>query len=491
MNRSEERRKAAELKAVDVRDLIRRSLPDVLPLLGQAQIDQLQRVLDVAAINGALDARGSALDQRSIKGKIMHSNEYLRDPAMVAQRNNVLAQKLGTKPGENAVLLEFHRLVMPDALKPTSDNPDEAAYLLVVADVYLHRGVWIVLDSSSAAMTQQMGPTDPRKWRVRLLLGFKPGALVEEITAGTGRLSRKALLSASKIGAGYHEWVHDGPTMKALERSLKQVRENITRGRDEHIWWSNHRDQFPVVSKISDTVGRADWPNEAIWEQPHKIHVQALQLKNDGKLAEAAKFGLLAAYQAQWCAQAVSSYIEATLSGASRVRSLLEVVAAIGKVAESILEIWFVGRGIFRMLTRKSATLALEGSAQRQLPPGRPTGGPSTVPGSPTPTGVKPGPQTVGYGPQTAAPARNPAGRVAIKDRGDLGESVDQIRQQLGLPPRQGGTHFGLVGASESKQLNEARKAYMDWLVKNPDASLAEKMAKHDRDIVARFGHLD
>jgi hypothetical protein len=50
---------------------------------------------------------------------------------------------------------------------------------------------------------------------------------------------------------------------------------------------------------------------------------------------------------------------------------------------------------------------------------------------------------------------------------------------------------FGRLGESEMLQYERAHKQYMDWLLKNPNATLAEKFAKHDRDIVARFGHLD
>ncbi len=370
MIRSEERKRAAELKAVDVSGLLRTSLPVVLPHLTAANIDQLQRVLDVAAINAAIENRGTELDQQSIKGKIIHSSQYLRNPAVVAQRDKVLAQKIALKPGENAIRLDLHKLITPDALIPTSDNPDEAAYLLVVADVYLHRGVWLVLDSSAGAMTQQMSSTDLRKWRVRLLLGYVPGAVVEVIATDHGLLTRKGLLSPTRIRAGYAEWVSLGTTMKEMERALSQVKHQIEKGRNEHGWWSDHRNDYPRVSKISDFIGRADWPDESIWEQPHKSYVQALHLVNERKLAEAAEFGLFGAYQAEWCARAVHEYIEATLSGADRAKTILEVAVVLGEVAGSILTVRFVAQNLIRLLTRKSATLALEGGAQSQLSTG-------------------------------------------------------------------------------------------------------------------------
>ena len=496
MTRAEERKQAAGLRAVDVRELIKTSLPGVLPQLTATHIDQLQRILDVAVINADIEGRGAAIDRQAIRGRIVHSNEYLRNPAGVAQRNNVLAQKITLKPGENAIRLDLKRLLTPDALKPTSDNPDEAAYLLVVAEVYEQRGVWLVLDSSAGAMTQQMNPNEPRKWRVRLLLGFKPGALVEEIQTPTGSLNRNALLSVSRLGAGYYEWVHQGPTMRSLKSALDRLSKKITDGRNEHVWWSAHRDEYRIVSRISDKFGGADWPSENIWNQPHQIYIQALNLVNAGKLNESAKFALLAAYQAEWCGRAVHEYVNATTKGASRVVTILEIAQVCGEIAGWILSLLAVGQGMIRLLSRKGGQAALQGGAQRQLTGGQrqlPAGGQTTpTPVSRTPTPApKPGTPTVADGAHTAGPpARPPAGGVA-KDKGSLVDAVDQLRHQAGLPPYQGGTHFGRLGRAELAQYEKAHKEYLDWLTKNPNASLAEKFAKHDRDIVARFGNLD
>ena len=478
MNRAEERKKAAALNAVDVRDVIRRAYPDVIPLLTPVQVDQLQRGIDVATINADIEQRGEVLDQRSIKGKIIHSSSYLRDPTIVAERDKVLRQRIAAKLGENVVRLEFHRLVTPTALKPTSDNPDEAAYLLIVADVYLHRGVWLMVDSSAAAIVRQMSVTDPRKWRARLLLGYRAGAIIEEITSDTGKLDRRALLSASKIGAGYYGWVDDGPTMRGLKRALKSVQDSIAKGRDEHYWWSAHRGEFPVVSKISDAVGGADWPNEAIWDMPHKIHIQALNLVNEGKLGEAAKYTLLASYQAQWCGKAVAEYIQATLKGASRVKSILEVIAVIGEIAEAVLLLWFAGEAVFRLLTRKGATLALEGGAQRQLPSGSAAGELPAAPAAPhlpppAEPVVPPGAQTVGY---DTAPAGNLAGGPKVR-RFDtnIGDAIRNVRRELGLPPLPAGTvsqlHYAARGA-------RADLEFMEWLKVNPNAPWPEKFEK-------------
>ncbi len=482
MTRAEERKRATELKAVDVRTLIRTSLPDVAPQLTAAHIDQLQRILDAAVINADIEGKGAAIDRQSIRGKIVHSNQYLRNPVGVAQRDKVLAQKITIKPVENVVRLDLGKLLSPDALKTTSDNPDEAAYLLVVAEVFEHRGVWLVLDSSAAYVTQQMNPSDPKKWRVRLLLGFKPGALVEEIQTERGSLTRKALLSVGRLGAGYYEWVHQGPTMKQLKKALDSVSYQIDLGRNEHNWWSAHRSEFYITSKVSDKFGRADWPNERIWDQPHKVYVQALHLINSGKLMEAGKYALLAAYQAEWCARAVHEYVDATTRGATRVVKVLEVAVVLGKIAEGILALISVASGLIRLLTRKGGTALLEGGAQRQLPAGQTT--PTPVSRTPTPA-PQPGNPTVGYGSDTMKPGVVPGGKPGVKRFDtDIGDAVDRLRQHIGLPPRK---LPGPLAELEMAELGVAHNKFTAWMNANPNATLVQKLEELDR-IKKRMG---
>jgi hypothetical protein len=484
MTRAEERKRATELKAVDVRALIRTSLPDVPPQLTAAHVDQLQRVLDAAVINADVQKKWEDLDRQAIKGKIIHSNEYLRDPAAVARRDQVLKQKIVVKPTENVVRLDFNKLLTPGALKSTSDNPDEAGYLLVVAEVYERRGVWLLLDSSAAAVTRDLHPNDPTKWRVRLLLGYKPGALIEEIKTETGTLTRNALLSVTQLGAGYWEWVHQGPTLTALKNALDIVSYQINLGTKEHAWWSLHRTEYYVVSRISDKLGGADWPNERIWDQPHQVYVKALHLINAGKLMEAGKFALLAAYQAEWCARAVHEYIDATTRGATRAVKVLEVAVVLGKIAEGILSVIFIGQGLIRLLSRRGATAALEGGAQRQL-----TGGQRQLPApaEPVPTpvsgGGNPGPRGGSTAADSLAPVKPPRPGVRRFDT-DIGDAVDRLRQHMGLPAR---TLPGRLALAENAQLGKAHKEFIAWLNANPNASLDQKLAQLD-SIKKRLG---
>jgi hypothetical protein len=260
---------------------------------------------------------------------------------------------------------------------------------------------------------------------------------------------------------------------------------NMRKGRDEHIWWSAHRSEFPIVSTISDAVGRADWPNERIWDQPHQVYLSARDLLSNGKLMEAGKFALLAAYQTQWCAQAVGDYIDATLSGASRVKSILEVAVVVGQVAESILAIWFVGQGVFRLLTRKSATLALEGGAQRQLPAGGQTA-PTSISPPAAPPPPKPMTRTVSIHSEPPAVASPKAVRKEIH------ASMSQVREQLGMPAV---TQPGRLALAQEAQFERHLKEYMDYVqsefkalkARNPNWTLKDAQAVVDR-ADARYG---
>ncbi|MCC6329127.1 MAG: hypothetical protein IT174_11460 [Acidobacteria bacterium] len=489
MTRADERKRASELKAVDVREIIRASLPAVLPQLTLAHLDQLQRVLDAAVINADVQRKWEELDRQSIRGRLGNSNQNLRDPAGVAVRDKVLSQKVISGPGDNAIRLDLRKLLEPAALRPTSDNPDEAAYLLVIADVYEHLGVWLLLDSSAGAMTQNMLPNDRRKWRVRLVLGFKPGALIEQIETSSGRLDRRALLSVTRLGAGYYEWVHLGPTMKALKKELDRVSEQIRMGRSEHAWWSLHRTQFNIVSKVSDKLGGADWPNERIWEQPHQVYVQALNLVNTGKLMQAAKSAQLAAFLAGACGRSVHEYLSATTRGASRAVTILEIARVCGEIAEAVLTLIALGQGIIRLLGRKGGAGAVGGQGQltggqRQLPaPAEPVRTPSHGAGGGTP---KPGSGTVGYGQDTLNPVVRP--RPAGREMTNLPDAINHARAKIGLPPLPPKTLAGPLALAEDAQYRKLHKEFMDWLTKNPNASLAEKNARLERVNQARWG---
>jgi len=287
--------------------------------------------------------------------------------------------------------------------------------------------------------------------------------------------------------------------MKALKRALDQVSMQISLGRSEHVWWSAHRSEFPIVSRVSDTLGRADWPHERIWDQPHQVYVQALHLVTAGKLMQATNFALLAGYQAEWCARAVHEYINATYRGATRAVKILEVAVVLGKISEAILSLIAIGSGLIRLLSKKGATAALEGGAQRQLTGGGQRQLPAPGQTTPTPVASKPptpsrptGGGTAGSGKggtlveDTLAPVKPSPGRKVQRFDTEIGDAVDQLRQHLGLPARNQTLH-GPIALAEEAQLGKAQREYFAWLNANPNASLDLKIATYDR-IKARLG---
>ncbi len=219
MSRFDERKQAKALNALDVRELIKSRFP-ALPLrMTTDQIDHLQRVLDVAVVNAAVDTEFDELDRKSIQGRIVGSNEYLRDPAKADQAKKVLKKKLAEQRNDHVVRLDFEKLLAANALTPTSDNPDEAAYLLKVKNEYQRLGVWLRItgDSSAMALNLHPNPTDPKRWRVELILGYNPNGVIEPIESDTGMLTQKSLLSATYRSRVLHLCVQ-WPNPQAAER---------------------------------------------------------------------------------------------------------------------------------------------------------------------------------------------------------------------------------------------------------------------------------
>src|SRR5205814_9362721 len=69
-----------------------------------------------------------------------------RDPDMVRRAQRAEDGMIRIKEADKHVRLDFHKLLAPDAFKPTTDNPDEAAYLIDVRETLAKQGVWLRFD---------------------------------------------------------------------------------------------------------------------------------------------------------------------------------------------------------------------------------------------------------------------------------------------------------------------------------------------------------
>lgn len=286
-------------------------------------------------------------------------------------------------------------------------------------------------------------------------------------------------------------------------------------------WSLNRSEAKPGVVWTSDKLGGATWPSESIWNQPRYAVSRARALFNDGQLLESTKFLILAATIAEWNSRAVHDYADATMKGAARAKSILEVAVIMGKVAEGLLLVYSVGSGLIRLLGGKASQTAISTTAQRQLTAGKPQQiapyppSPTAVAPRPAPTPVTPSPRrqmvigkdgmpapaprsapvangagsgtgTIGATPYTPPPAKHLAGgEEAMLARwgsnNNMREVVSKARVKNGMKPLPAMTKPGPIGLHDDAVIKKAREELLNWLAANPGASLEQKIARFDR----------
>jgi len=170
-NRTAERQRATALKAADARAILKARLPLVFADNDAGQVDQVQRFLDSLVVNPAVQKEVDDLDRKSIKSQPDSTIEY-RDQDKVRQRDKKKQELIVVKETDRRVRVNHEKLLTSDALKPTTDNPDEAVYLLQVKGALADKGVWLRFATNGAAWIQNANPpipaTDPRRFLIGL-----------------------------------------------------------------------------------------------------------------------------------------------------------------------------------------------------------------------------------------------------------------------------------------------------------------------------------
>jgi hypothetical protein len=94
---------------------------------------------------------------------------------------------------------------MMDALKPVTDNPDEAEYLGRVRNTLESKGIWLRFDNQLVRDPEEHGRwiVDPRTFRAWLCVGYDGDA----IPTNDGQLDREEMLGTALFGAGYYDAV--------------------------------------------------------------------------------------------------------------------------------------------------------------------------------------------------------------------------------------------------------------------------------------------
>lgn len=326
------RKKAISLKAADAKELLNSTLPWAFKHMTPAQIQQVQKVLDAAVVNPAATKEYNERMRQSIRsqsGALVH-----RDPDLVRRAQKFIdTAMIHITDSDKSIRLDVSKLVAPDALKITTDNPDEAAYLLKVKNTLMERGVWLQIGQPFVRDTEDPSRhlIDPRTFQVWLSLGSKG----DTIPTKTGLLTREELLGTTVLGAGYYTEVREGGVEKALEKEIKRLISQMDSGVMQHNMLANIRRQavFGVVG-VSDLLGGANFPDLAIWDHPHKLVIKAMELNVGGNVSGSQAYLVVAAVATRNAAQLLAAYIDDSSAGAARAVAVLKVAKAAGEVAE-------------------------------------------------------------------------------------------------------------------------------------------------------------
>src|SRR5262249_23245560 len=240
-------------------------------LMAPAQLGQVQKVLDAAVVNPVVEKEYQELMRKSI---VAQSGRYAnRDPDAVRLADKKLQETIPVGNFDMRIKLDFAKLLAPDALLPTTDNPDEAAYLRRVSLTLAQKGIWLLMNFKLVRRADDPSSwtRDPRGLEVWLSVGPYADRTLT-IPTETGQVSRESLLRTTVIGAGYYDEVNLGLVETILKKAISRIREQIADGETLHGFWQRLRTQAATgVFAVSDFLGGADFPNLKIWELPHQL----------------------------------------------------------------------------------------------------------------------------------------------------------------------------------------------------------------------------
>ena len=230
---ADDRKRAIALKAADAKTLLQRQLPYVLSVLTPAQLAQVQRALDAEVVNPEIAKEANEVYRKSVKQQA--GALVVRDERMVHRAYRIAATQIKAGESDHHIRLDYHRLLTADALRPATDNPDEADYLRRVRNTLESKGIWLRFDKQLVHDPEAPGESgrwvmDPRTFRAWLCVGYDGDA----IPTNDGQLDREELLGTVLFGAGYYDAVHRGPTQRSLERQIAILSDDIDSGIAEH-----------------------------------------------------------------------------------------------------------------------------------------------------------------------------------------------------------------------------------------------------------------
>jgi hypothetical protein len=363
---ADNRQRAIALKAADARTLLQKNLPYVLHVLTPAQLAQVQRVLDAEVVNPEIAKQANEVYRKSVTAQ--SGNLVVRDERTVHRAYRIMASQLQASESDHHIRLDYKRLLTVDALKPATDNPDEAEYLGRVRNTLESKGIWLRFDKQLVR-----DPEDPSRWIVdprTFLAWLSVGYSGDAIPTNDGQLDRDELLGTVLFGAGYYDAVHRGPTQRSLERQIAILSAEIDSGIAEHNRLIMRKVKAPIVGGISDFVGGADLPDRSIWDFPQKMLLKAMEMNKGGNVYRSPAFLVFAAIVTRNNANLLAQYADDSASGAGRVITVLKVAKTAGQVAEvglAITGVTGIVRGSVRVVGGAAGDAAVDAAAERMI----------------------------------------------------------------------------------------------------------------------------
>jgi len=356
-----DRKRAIALKAADARILLQTHLPHVLCVVTPSQLAQIQRVLDAEVVNPELVKEANEIYKKSLLGD--YGSFVMRDEKMVRRSNRLLDSRIFREKADHHIRLDYRRLLTADALRPVTDNPDEAEYLERVRNTLETKGIWLRFDKYLVRDPEdERWVMDPRTFRAWLALGYDGRAFPTK----DGELDREELLGQINLGAGYYNSVHQGPTQRTLFRQIVRLSLEIDYGIAEHVRLIRRKEDAPIVTRLADLAGGADLPSRSIWDFPSKLLAEARRLNNGGDVYRSPPFLVLAAILTRNNGTMLAEYVEDSAGGAGRIVRVLEVVKTAAAVAEVVLAVTGVGIAI-NAAKNTARNVAVDAAAERMI----------------------------------------------------------------------------------------------------------------------------
>ena len=349
-----DRKRAIALKAADAKKEIGAALPLVLRVMSPAQIEQVQKIFDAAVVNPVIYKEANEVYSKSVTAQI--GNQVMRNEKMANRAFQMGRTMIPMPEKDKRVRLDFEKLLSVDALKPKTDNADEASYLVTIRNTLKEKGVYLrfILPNVSRENSALFGTwmKDPRKFEMWLSLGEDGG----EIPAKDGVLTREAIIGNSLLGANYYTRVYQGPIQRKLNETVKHLESKLSDGELLHMEWIKIRnDTNFAVKGISDFLGGANFPDMTIWKQPHGLLTQALTQNVGGNVKDSAKSLVYAAISVEVASKVLKTFIADTTTGAARAVKILTVAKVAGEIAEMFLVLRALVGGMIRLAAGEAA----------------------------------------------------------------------------------------------------------------------------------------